>query len=454
MALAANLAVPADALSYRPEIERMPLEQLRSLQERKLRSHFAYVWERSAFYRHKLGAAGIEGPDVQSLDDLARLPLTTKQELRDSQAENSPLGSHAAASMDEVVRVHASSGTTGRPSYVGITAHDAGLWVEGVARCYYSQGVRRDSVIALALGFGFFVGGFAVQDSCEAIGATVVPVGTGASERLIAAFDDLGANQLTCTPSYATYLAEYLRDRHGRDPRELGVERIFTGAEPGGGVPAMRARIEDDWGARVSESIGNADVIPVHSADCQERAGAHYLVPDFAVLELIDPDSGAPISLEKPKAFGELVFTHIDRECVPLVRFRTYDLAEVETGPCPCGRTGPRLRVVGRSDDLLIIRGVNVWPSAIRDVVSSLRPLTTGEIQILLERPPPLVTGPLRIKVEYGPDVVDVQGTRARVVGELRQRLTFTADVEMVPPGELPRFEMKAKVIRKLYEEE
>ncbi|MDP9222998.1 MAG: AMP-binding protein [Actinomycetota bacterium] len=432
----------------------MPLDRLRSLQERKLQSHLAYVWERSAFYRDKLGAEGIEPGDIHSLDDLARLPLTTKQELRDSQTRYPPLGSHAAARIDDVVRVHASSGTTGRPSYVGVTARDSSLWVEGVARCYYSQGVRKDSVIALALGFGFFVGGIAVQDSCEAIGATVVPVGTGASERIIAAFDDLGANQLTCTPSYATYLAEYLRDRRGRDPTELGVKRIFTGAEPGGGVPAMRARIEEDWGARVSESIGNADVIPVHSADCEERTGAHYLVPDFAILELIDPDTGSSISLDEPEAFGELVFTHIDRECVPLVRFRTYDLAVVQTEPCPCGRSGPRLRVVGRNDDLLIVRGVNVWPSAIRDVVSSLRPLTTGEIQILLERPPPLVTSPLRLKVEHGPDVVDLEGTRARVVEELRQRLTFTADAEIVPPGTLPRFEMKAKVIRKLYEEE
>jgi phenylacetate-CoA ligase len=431
----------------------MPLEQLRSLQEQRLQAQLGYVWERSAFYRDKLEAEGIKPGDIGSLDDLSRVPLTTKQELRDSQSQCPPLGSHAAARIGDVVRVHASSGTTGRPSYVGITAHDSSLWVDGVARSYYSQGVRKDSVIALALGFGFFVGGIAVQDSCEAIGATVVPVGTGASERIISAFDDLGANQLTCTPSYATYLAEYLRDRHGRDPRELGVDRIFTGAEPGGGIPSMRAQIEEDWGARVSESIGNADVIPVHSADCDERTGAHYLVPDFAILELVDPETGAPLSLDQPEVTGELVFTHIDRECVPLVRFRTYDLAVVRTGPCPCGRTGPRLRVIGRNDDLLIVRGVNVWPSAIRDVISSLRPLTTGEFQILLRQPPPLVTGPLHLKVEHGPEAGDLDEARTRVIEGLRSRLTFTADVELVAPGTLPRFEMKAKVVRKLYEE-
>ena len=432
----------------------MPLEELRLLQERKLRTQLDYVWERSGFYREKFGARGIERGDIGSLDDLGRLPLTTKQELRDSQLAHPPLGSHRAASIADVVRVHASSGTTGRPSYVGVTAHDSNFWTEGVARCYYSQGVRSDSVIALALGFGFFVGGIAVQDACEKIGATVVPVGTGASDRVIASFDDLGANQLTSTPSYATYLAEYVRDRRGRDPRQLGVKRIFTGAEPGGGVPAVRAQMEEQWGARVSESIGNADVIPVHSADCDERTGAHFLVPDFAILELIDPNTGSLVEQDKPEATGELVFTHIDRECVPLVRFRTYDLALVRNDPCPCGRTGPRLRVVGRTDDLLIVRGVNVWPSAIKDVVSSLRPLTTGEFQILLEQPPPLVTSPLHLRVEYGSEVHDVEAASDRIADELRNRLTFTAHVEMVPAGTLPRFEMKAKYIRKLYEEQ
>lgn len=447
-------AVAEPTGSYRAQFEEMPPAPLRRLQERKLRSQLAYVWDRSPFYRQKFTTAGITSKDVRTIEDLAKLPFTTKDELRASQLAEPPLGAHAAASMDDVVRVHASSGTTGRPSYIGVTKHDAATWAESVARAYYSQGVRPSSILALGFGIGFFVGGVAVQAACEAIGATVVPVGVGASDRMVSAFDDLGADQLTCTPSYARYLAEFVRTKLGRDPRELGVKRIFLGAEPGGGVPAVRAQLEELWGARVSESIGNGDVLPVYAGDCEERTGAHFQAPDLVIVEVIDPDTGRALSLEEPEIHGELVFTHIDRECVPLVRFRSADLAVVRTEPCPCGRTGPRLRIVGRTDDLLIVRGVNVWPSAVRDVITSLRPLTTGEFEILLRSPPPLIDGPLSLRVELGDGVTDdVDAIGRRVTEELRDRLIVAAEVEMVPNESLPRFEMKARLIRKLYEE-
>jgi phenylacetate-CoA ligase len=439
--------------SYRPQFEEMPPAALRDLQERKLRSQLAYVWDRSPFYREKLSAAGVTSKDVRTIDDLAHVPFTTKDELRASQLAQPPLGAHAAASMDEVVRVHASSGTTGHPSYIGVTKHDAATWAESVARAYYSQGVRPSSIVVLGFGIGFFVGGIAVEAACETIGATVVPIGVGASDRLVSAFENLGADQLTCTPSYARYLAEYVQTKLGRDPRELGVERIFLGAEPGGGVPAVRAHLEELWGGRVSESIGNGDVIPVYAGDCEERTGAHFQAPDLVIMEVIDPDTGRGLSLQEPEVHGELVFTHIDRECVPLVRFRSRDLAVVRTGPCPCGRTGPRLRVVGRTDDLLIVRGVNVWPSAVKDVITSLRPLTTGEFEILLRAPPPVIDGPLHLRVEYGDGAADVDAVRRKVAEEMRGRLIVATEVEMVPPGTLPRFEMKAKLIRKLYKE-
>lgn len=439
--------------SFRPQFEEMPPAALRDLQERKLRSQLAYVWDRSPFYREKLSTAGVTSKDVRTIDDLAQVPFTTKDELRASQLAQPPLGAHAAASMEEVVRVHASSGTTGRPSYIGVTKHDAATWAESVARAYYSQGVRPSSILALGFGIGFFVGGIAVQAACEAIGATVVPVGVGASDRLVSAFDDLGADQLTCTPSYARYLAEHVRTKLGRDPRELGVERIFLGAEPGGGVPAVRAHLEELWGARVSESIGNGDVMPVYAGDCEERTGAHFQAPDLLIMEVIDPDTGRALSLQEAEVHGELVFTHIDRQCVPLVRFRSRDLAVVRTEPCPCGRTGPRLRVVGRTDDLLIVRGVNIWPSAVKDVITSLRPLTTGEFEILLRDPPPVINGPLPLRVEHGLGATDVDAVRQTVAEELRARLIVATEIEMVAPGTLPRFEMKAKLIRKLYEE-
>lgn len=355
--------------------------------------------------------------------------------------------------MSRVIRIHSSSGTTGRPSYVGITKHDRDTWIESVARVYWAEGVRPDSIVAMGFGLSFFVGGLPLHDAIEEIGATFIPVGTGASDRLITSIQNLGANQLTCTPSYATYLAEYVRNKFHVEPKTLGIRRIQLGAEPGGGIPAVRQRIQEDWGAIVTEGIGNADVIAVYGAECDERKGMHFLAPDFAILEIIDAESGQSLPLDRPEIQGELVFTHIDRECVPLVRFRTRDRVVIWTEPCPCGRTGVRIRCVGRTDDLLILRGVNVWPSAIKDVLMSIRPRSTGEVQILLTQPGPRVDPPLHLRVEYGTDVEDLVALKREIEELLRDKLIFTADVELVPPGTLPRFEMKAQLIRKVYEQ-
>jgi len=438
---------------FNEHIETMPPDQVRLMQEEKLRRQMAYNYERSEFYRRRFDASGIKPGDIRTLDDLSKLPFTTKEELRDSQIEQPPLGLHAAAPMEAVIRVHSSSGTTGRPSYVGITRHDRDGWTESIARVYWAEGVRPDTILAMGFGLSFFVGGIPLQDAVEQIGATFIPIGTGASDRLITSIQNLGANQLTCTPSYATYLAEYVRSRFNMEPRELGLQRIQVGAEPGGGIPEVRKRIGEDWGAFITEGIGNADVIPVYAGECDERTGMHLVAPDLVVLEIIDPDTGAVLPLDRPEVRGELVFTHVDRECVPLVRFRTRDQVIVWTEACPCGRTGLRLRCVGRTDDMLILLGVNVFPSAIKDVVMSLRPRTTGEIQIVLEQPGPRVDPPLKIQVEHGPDVSNLPDLEREIEGILRDKLIFAARVELLPPGALPRYEMKAKLIHKAYEQ-
>lgn len=432
------------------EIETMSPEEIRRMQLTRLQQQLAYVYARSPFYRCKFDEAGANPSTVRRLEELAAFPFTTKDELRDSQSDELPLGTHRAASARDVIRIHSSSGTTGRPSYVGITAHDRDGWIQSVARVYWSQGVRPDSVVMMGFGLGFFVGGLPLHDAIEEIGATFIPIGTGASDRLISSIRDTGADMLTCTPSYATYLAEYARERMGIDPRSLGIKRIQGGAEPGAGVPAIRQRLEEDWGCMVTEGIGNADLIPVYAAECDQKSGMHFLAPDLMLLELIDPDSGEPLEFSEG-ATGELVATHLDRECVPLVRFRTRDHVVVWTDPCPCGRTGVRLRCIGRTDDMLILRGVNVFPSAIKDVVMSLRPRTTGEIQILLDRPGPRVEPPLKIQVEHGPAASDLAGLKREVETTLRDKLIFSAAVELVPPGTLPRYEMKAQLVRRQF---
>jgi phenylacetate-CoA ligase len=435
---------------YNEAMETAPREVLRAMQVEKLRGQSRYLQNRSELMSAKLAQVGAEPDDVRSLDDLAKLPFTTKQELRDSQAVAPPLGRHVAA-RSGIVRVHASSGTTGTPSFVGVTERDRVQWSDAVARAYWSQGLRPTSVLAMGFGIGFFVGGIPISEAATRIGCMFIPVGTGASDRLLTSSGVLKADCLTCTPSYATYLVEYARAKLDLDVARLGIKHLFLGAEPGGGIPEVRRSLTEAWGASVSESVGNADVIPIHSAECEYHDGNHFLVPDYLILEIIDPDTGAVLSLENDTLRGEMVFTHIDRECVPLLRFRTYDHVEVDTRPCPCGRTGPRIRCVGRTDDMLIVRGTNVWPSAIKDVIMSMRPRTNGQVQILLERPGPAVTPPVRIQIEGEgtPASLDQLGRDAEAL--LRDKLIFSSRVEVVPVGTLARYEMKAQLIRKLW---
>ena len=441
-----------DGTYWRPEIETLAWPDVETLQATSLVRQLAYLSDRSPFYVRKFKEAGFDAEHVRTIGDLRHAPFTLKEELRDSQIANPPLGEHAAADLLDVIRIHSSSGTTGRPSYVGITRRDRDVWTETVSRVYYTEGVRPSDVVIHGFGLGFFVGGLPLKDAMENIGATFIPIGTGASDRLVTSIQNLGGTVLTCTPSYAKYLAEYVRSRFEMDPAELGLQRVLLGAEPGGGVPAVRERIAEEFGAFVTEGLGNADLIPVYAATCPELDGNHLVAPDYLAVEVIDPASGEVLAMEDG-AEGELVATHLERECVPLVRFRTRDRVVVRTSPCACGRTGPRLLCVGRTDDMLIVTGVNVWPSAISDVVATLHPRTTGAMQILLPEPGPKVTPPLHVQVEYGADATDLDALRAQIEGLLRDKLIVASRVELLPPGTLPRFEMKAQFIRKLWEE-
>jgi phenylacetate-CoA ligase len=434
---------------WNPEIETMAPDEVAAMQLERLRVQLASLPARSPFYRRKLAA--FDPSRLGSLADLRRIPFTTKQELRESQEAAPPLGEHAGVPMEEVIRVHASSGTTGRPSYVGITARDRDGWTEVVSRVYWCEGVRPEDVVVHGFGLGFFVGGLPLKDAIENIGATFVPIGTGASERLVTAIRDLRATVLTCTPSYAHYLAEWLRER-GSDPAGLGLCRLLLGAEPGGAIPAVRRRLASTYGAVVTEGLGNADLIPVYAGTCDELDGNHLLAPDHLHLELVDPDTGEGLDWEDGAA-GELVATHLTRECVPLVRFRVGDRVTVRTSPCACGRTGPRVVCAGRTDDMLIVAGVNIWPSAVKDVVEELHPRVTGAVQILLEAPGPRADPPLRLQAEHGPREHDLSGLAADIETRLRDRLVVPVRVELVPPGTLPRSEAKSKLVRELYRE-
>ncbi len=425
---------------------------MRPLQQAKLNRQLDYLIARSSFYREKFAAADVRREDFRSLKDLERFPFTSKEELRESQQASPPLGRHMAADMIDVIRLHASTGTTGLPSFVGLTRKDAEIWTKVTARSFYTQGIRPSDILIHAASLTMFAGGLPAKDAIELIGATFVPVGTGASERVVLYAKSLHPSAIHCTPSYAIYLADYVRREAKMDPRDLGFKKFVCGAEPGAGIPAVRAKITEEWGARVTEGLGNADMVPIIFAECPDQSGMHYNGQEYVYCEIIDPESGKVLSVESGVS-GELVYTSLERECVPLVRFRTRDRVTILGTSCKCGRTSYKLRCVGRTDDMLIVLGVNVFPSAVRDIVSSFYPQMTGEVQILLDQPGPGVNPPLRVVAEYGNGGQDQAALQKKVEDKVKSVLSVSATVQLVPAGTLPRFEMKGQLIKKLFEE-
>ncbi len=436
---------------WNEETETMGREELRKIEEKKFLKEMEYVYRKSPFYQKKFQEAGLELGDIKGLEDIAKIPFTEKDEIRKSQETNPPLGRHIACSMEDVVRVYSTSGTTGRPTFIGLTKHDRdNVWRKITTRVIWTWGLRPDDVVAFAVG-SFFVAA-AAQDGIEEIGATVVPVGLGATDRFVAAFQYLGANATFGTASSALYFADYL-PKKGIDPRTFGIRRFVVGGEPGGSIPAVRKKVEDAFGCILVEGMGLGDICGGIWAECDFKQGMHFCGQGLVLPEIIDPNTGKVLEL-KDGLRGELVYSCIDRECMPLIRFRSHDqIVVIGTEKCECGRTGYRIRCVGRTDDMLIVQGVNVYPSAIKDVASGLIPRTTGEIQIQLEKPGHKVEPPLKIKIEYGKEPGDLGKLKNQLEDLYRSKLICRAEVDLVPEGSLPRFEYKAQLVKKLYEE-
>src|SRR6202158_6276084 len=408
---------------FDPEIETMKPEDVQPTQQANLATQLDYLVARSRFYRDKFAAAGVCREDFRLLNDLLHFPFTSKEELRESQPARPPLGRHMAADMIDVIRLQSSTGTTGVPSFVGLTRKDAEIWTKVTARSFYTQGIRPDDIVIHAASLTMFAGGLPAKDAIELIGATFVPVGTGASEKVVLYAKSLHASAIHCTPSYAIYLADYVRREAKMDPRALGIKKFVCGAEPGAGIPAVRAKITEEWGARVTEGLGNADMVPIIFGECPDQSGMHYNGQEYVYNEIIDPESGEVLPIETGVS-GELVYTSLERECVPLLRFRTRDRVTILGTSCICARTGFKLRCVGRTDDMLIVLGVNVFPSAVQDVVSSLCPRTTGEMQILLDEPGPGVKPPLKVRAEFGDPSLDLDELRQELESKIKAVLS------------------------------
>jgi phenylacetate-CoA ligase len=430
-----------------PVVEARPWDEQLALDDDAYRAQLGYLLERSAFYRDKLGAEGVEAPtDAGGLADLACLPLTEKRELRETVTPENPFGTHLCAAPDEIVRIHSTSGTTGAPSYIPLTAGDLDNWVTGSARSYAASGVAAGDRLVSTYDAGPFVAGAALA-AFDRIGVCHVPLGTGNTERVLTAIELLRPQAAVVTPSYAAYLLEAAADR-GLDLAASSVERVLVAGEPGGGEPAFRGMLEAGWGARVTEAMGIGDVGPSLWGECAQQDGMHLGARGFVHAELIDPDTGEARSLADG-ASGELVLTHLRHRAAPLLRFRTHDHVEVRTSPCPCGRTGPRVRCVGRTDDMLIVRGVNVFPSAVREVVSAFAPDVSGHVLLRPRSPGVKQEPPLRVRVELARGR-DADDSLAEAIRErLRGALVVATRVELVPWGSLQRSEYKSKLVER-----
>jgi phenylacetate-CoA ligase len=429
-----------------PEIESAPWENQAQSDAPLYLQQIEYLFERSRFYRGKLERAGFATHGaVGGLDAIEGVPLTEKDELRGSCTPEEPIGAHLTARRDEIVRIYSTSGTTGTPSFIPLTAANLEVWVRTSARSYAASGIVSGERLVSTYNAGPFVAGAALG-AFDRLGLCHIPVGSGNTERLMTAIDLLKPTVAVLTPSYALHLAEWARER-GMDLAKSSVKRVMVAGEPGGGEPAMRAKLERAWGASVTEAMGIGDISVSLWGECEQKQGMHFSGRGFVHIELIDPETGAakPIA---DGAEGELVLTHLVNRSAPLLRFRTRDHVRLYVGRCACGRTSPRVRCIGRTDDMLIVRGVNVFPSAVREVVNEFAPAVAGFVVIRPRAKGIRQEPPLPVSVELAPGV-NVEGLEGRIRTRVREKLLVATEIELLPPGSLPRSEYKSKLVVK-----
>jgi phenylacetate-CoA ligase len=432
-------------MMHNPVVESLPWHRQTEADDKLYRAQIAYLFANSQFYRDKLAEAGFrDAVSVGGLAEIADLPMTEKDELRASRTADNPVGAHLASPMSEVVRIYSTSGTTGSPSYIPLTRSDLANWIETSCRSYGASGVSRGQKIVSTYNAGPFVAAVTL-DAFNALDLCQIPVGAGSTERLLAAVQLLKPEILALTPSYALHLAEWAETR-SIDIANSSVKSILVAGEPGGGEPALRRRLEAAWGASVTEAMGIGDISVSLWGECEEQAGMHFSGRGFVHFELIDPETNVPVALEDG-AEGELVYTHLLHRAAPLLRFRSRDHVRLHVSKCACGRTAPRVRCIGRTDDMLILRGVNVFPTAVREVVNQFQPAVSGVIAIRPHAKGVKQEPPLPVSVELAEGV----GATTELAGDIRQRirdvLIVSTEIELVPWGTLPRSDYKSKLV-------
>jgi len=420
------------------EFETLPREALEALQLKRLVATSERVYATVPFYKKKFDECGIKPGEIKSLADLQRLPFTTKLDLRD----NYPFGLFAVP-MEQVVRIHASSGTTGKQTVVGYTRRDINTWAELMARALAAAGSQKNDLIHNAYGYGLFTGGLGVHYGAEKLGASVIPISGGNSKRQIIIMQDFGSSVLTCTPSYALFLAETAQEM-GVDFRKLKLRVGIFGAEPWS--ERMRDEIERKLNLQAIDIYGLSEIMgPGVSIECLEAKQGLHIFEDHFIAEIIDPRTGKVLPYGEK---GELVFTTITKEAFPLIRYRTRDISVLHAEPCKCGRTHVRMeRVSGRTDDMLIIRGVNVFPSQIESVLMNIEGVEPHYL-LIVDRQGTLDTLEVHVEVNekvFSDEVKELQALGRRIEKDIKELLGVNAAVKLVEPKTIQRSEGKAQ---------
>lgn len=421
---------------WNEKIETMPREEMRKLQSERLVDTVKRVYENVPYYRKKMQDIGLEPGDIKGIDDLNKLPFTYKTDLRD----NYPFGTFAVP-MEQVTRIHASSGTTGKQTVVGYTQQDLDVWAECLARSFTSIGVGRKDIAHIAYGYGLFTGGLGAHCGCEKVGAAVVPVSTGNTKRQINLMVDFKATLLCCTPSYALHLADTMKDL-GFSKDDLCLKYGVFGAEPW--TENMRKELENKLGITAYDVYGLSEIMgPGVSMNCSVKDGLH-IHHDHFVPEIINPETGEVLPEGET---GELVFTCITKQALPLLRYRTKDLCSVTYDTCECGRTLPRMgKITGRSDDMMIIRGVNVFPSQIETVLLKFSDVEP-HYMIYVDRVNNMDIMEVQVEVTqelFSSRVRKLEDLEKKLSAEINSTLGISAKIKLVEPKTIPRSEGKA----------
>jgi len=422
-----------------PQWECADRETIRPRQLTRLQDTVAYAYDRVPFYRARLDAASVKPSDIRALDDIRLIPFTTKQDFHDTY----PFGLFAVPPQ-ELVRIHSSSGTTGKPTVVGYTRNDLDTWVELVARMVTQAGVTERDIAQVSFGYGMFTGGFGLHYGLERVGATVVPVSSGNSDRQLMFMVDFQATALISTPSYAAYLAEQVKDRGLKIGEDVRLRWGLFGAEPW--TEGMRARIQAELGVSATDNYGMSELCgPGFSGECEVAKDGMHIAEDMFIWELLDPLTGEPVGEGET---GELVVTPLWKEALPVLRYRTRDLTTINTQPCSCGRTSARMtRVTGRTDDMLIIRGVNVFPTQIEHVLMETEG-TSAHYLIVVTREGVLDTLEVWVEVSeqlFSERMVKMTDLQNLLMKKLYSSLGLSVKVKLVEPQTLERSQGKAK---------